>query len=126
MAQRLVRLICSQCREVYDPDEAELAEIGLSLSDVAGHPIYRGRGCTHCHGSGYRGRTAIYEILVVNEALRKLITRGIDSKTIQTEAIRSGMRTLRADGALKVLEGRTSVAEVLRQTEEDVERVESP
>ncbi|MFQ5697481.1 MAG: type II secretion system ATPase GspE [Myxococcota bacterium] len=125
LAQRLIRLLCTQCREPYTPDAAELREIGLSLVDLAGRPLYRPAGCPTCHGSGYHGRTGIYEVLVVDEAIRKLVTRGIDSKTIASEAIRRGMRTLRGDGARKVLAGLSSVAEVLRQTEEEVEPLEA-
>jgi general secretion pathway protein E len=125
VAQRLVRLLCTQCRESYTPSEEELAEIGLNAAEVYGREIYRAKGCNHCHGGGYRGRTAIYELLIVDDAIRQLITRGIDSKTIHAEAVRRGMRTLRGDGARRVLEGLTSVAEVLRQTEEDFEPVEA-
>jgi general secretion pathway protein E len=125
VAQRLVRLLCTHCRDAYVPTDEELDEVGLSHDEARSRQIYRAKGCAHCHGSGYRGRTAIYELLVVDDAIRKLITRGIDAKAIQAEAIRRGMRTLRFDGASKVLAGLTSVSEVLRQTEEDVEPVET-
>jgi len=125
VAQRLVRTLCTHCREAYEPSQDELAEIGLNAADVYGREIYRAKGCNFCHGGGYRGRTAIYELLIIDDEIRKLITRGIDSKMIHAEAIRRGMRTLRGDGATKVLDGHTSVAEVLRQTEEDFEPVEA-
>jgi general secretion pathway protein E len=125
IAQRLVRLLCTRCREAYVPSDEELAEVGLDHAAIQGKQIYRAGTCNECHGSGYRGRTAIYELLVIDDAIRKLITRGIDAKAIQAEAIRRSMRTLRNDGAKKVLAGLTSVAEVLRQTEEDVEPVEA-
>jgi general secretion pathway protein E len=124
LAQRLVRVLCGECREPYSPTPAELVEIGLRPTDLAGRRVYQAKGCPACHATGYRGRTAIYEILPVDEGIRKLISRGIDSKTIQAQAVRQGMRTLRHDGALKVLAGLTSVAEVLRQTEEDVDPAE--
>ena len=72
-----------------------------------------------CNNNGYFGRSAIYEILVVDEEIRKLVAKGVDSKAIQDEAIRRGMQTMRAHGARKVLAGETSIAEVLRQTEEE-------
>jgi general secretion pathway protein E len=125
VAQRLVRLLCVQCREPYLPSDEEMAEIGVNRAEVYGREVYRAKGCPDCHGSGYRGRTAIYEILVIDDEIRKLITRGIDAKAIHAEAVRRGMRTLRGDGAKKVLAGLTSVAEVLRQTEEDVEPIEA-
>jgi general secretion pathway protein E len=122
VAQRLVRKLCARCREAYEPTDEELAELNLSRADTVGHTIYRAAGCTHCN-DGYYERTAIYEILVVDDSIRKLISKGIDSKTIQDQAVRRGMRTMRMNGAQKVLEGETSVAEVLRQTEEQASQV---
>jgi general secretion pathway protein E len=121
IAQRLVRLLCPSCREPYSPTDEELAEIGLPRNRIAGRPLYRARdrGCPSCNHTGYRGRTGIFEILVIDEDLRRMITRGIDSKTIQEAAVRRGMQTMRMFGAERVLEGRTSVAEILRQTEEE-------
>jgi general secretion pathway protein E len=119
MAQRLVRKLCVHCREVYEPTDEELFELSMTRADIAGKQIYRARGCPQCGSKGYRGRTGIFEILEIDDELRKLITRGIDSKTIGSQAVRSGMVTMRNDGARKVLEGVTSIAEVLRQTEEE-------
>jgi general secretion pathway protein E len=119
LAQRLIRLLCTRCREPYDPTAEELAQLGLSPSDLLGRPIFRAVGCPACNGSGYRGQNAIFEVLVVNDEIRRLIARGIDSKTIQDAAVRGGMTTLRMDGTAKVLEGLTSIAEVLRQTDEE-------
>jgi type II secretory ATPase GspE/PulE/Tfp pilus assembly ATPase PilB-like protein len=117
-----VRSLCPRCRERYEPNDAELDEIGLLRVELPDGQLYRAAGCTHCNNTGYHGRTAIYEILVVDDAIRKLVSRGIDSKTIEDEAIRSGMMTMRMHGAQKVLAGVTSVAEVLRQTEEEASR----
>lgn len=121
IAQRLVRLLCPSCREPYSPTDEELAEIGLPPNRIAGRPLYRAsdRGCPNCNHTGYRGRTGIFEILAIDEDLRRMITRGIDSKTIQEAAVRRGMQTMRMFGAERVLEGKTSVAEILRQTEEE-------
>jgi general secretion pathway protein E len=118
LAQRLVRVLCTHCREPHTPTPEELRELGLG-GDLAQHTIYRAAGCEHCKQSGYRGRIAIFEILLIDDAVRKLIGRGIDSKTIQEHAVSRGMITLRQDGARKVLAGVTTVAEILRQTEEE-------
>ncbi len=119
IAQRLIRKLCLECREAYDPGDDELREVGLSRQRTAGHTIYRSSGCAHCNHSGYLGRTAIYEILVVDDEVRGLISRGIDSKQIEDLAVRQGMTTMRMQGARKVVAGETTVAEVLRQTEEE-------
>ena len=73
----------------------------------------------HCNHTGYHGRTGIFEILIIDDAIRGMITRGVDSKQIQDQAIRLGMQTMRFHGARMVLDGNTSVAEILRQTEEE-------
>jgi type II secretory ATPase GspE/PulE/Tfp pilus assembly ATPase PilB-like protein len=118
IAQRLVRVLCQACREAHEPTDDELREIGLSRSEVTGHKVYRARGCPQCGNTGYRGRIAIFEILVVDDVIRKMITRGIDSKSIQDAAIERGMITMRMYGRQQVLAGVTSIAEILRQTEE--------
>jgi general secretion pathway protein E len=120
LAQRLVRVLCEQCKEVDEPSEGELFEVGLTTDDVAhAGQIFRAKGCEACKQTGYRGRTAIFEILIVDDEIRSMISRGIDGKSIENAAIRRGMVTMRLDGARKVLTGQTSIAEVLRQTEED-------
>ena len=120
LAQRLVRVLCPHCRESYTPSEEEFLELGVPLAATPTPNVYRAVGCARCNQTGYHGRTAIFEVLVVDDEIRKLITKGIDSKTIHDLATRKGMTTMRMYGAQKVLEGLTSVAEVLRQTEEDV------
>ena len=119
LAQRLVRVLCTQCREPYTPTLEALREIGLSSQALDGHQIYRPKGCAACNQTGYRGRIAIFEILIVDDTIRNLITRGIDSKKIANQAIKQGMVTMRMFGAQRVLRGITSIAEVLRQTEEE-------
>ncbi len=119
VAQRLIRVLCMGCREQYEPTDEELSEIGIPRSRLKDDMLYRAKGCVNCNHSGYHGRTAIFEILVVDDHIRPMITRGIDSKSIEEEAVGRGMVTMRRYGALKVLQGETSVAEVLRQTEED-------
>ncbi len=117
LAQRLVRTICPDCREPYPANDEELSEIGLTTKDVK--TLYRGRGCEACQFTGYRGRLGIFELMVINDEVRTAIMNNADSNTIKTKARDFGMRTLREDGALKVIAGVTTVAEVTRVTRED-------
>jgi general secretion pathway protein E len=125
MAQRLVRTLCEACRVPVVPTEVELEQLGLSRQAVAeqspdGH-VYAARGCEECLDSGYAGRTGIYELLRVDDDIRALIMANVDSNTIKKAAIKDkGMQTLRDDGARKVLAGETSIAEVLRVTQDDM------
>jgi general secretion pathway protein E len=123
MAQRLVRRVCQHCREAYHPTAEELKEVGLTPEDVAraGNPtIYRAKGCEACGGSGYRGRTGIYELLMVDDDIRQLTLKNVDSSSIKRSGVQKGMRTLLDDGARKVLAGETTLAEVLSVTQEDI------
>jgi general secretion pathway protein E len=119
MAQRLIRVLCKRCREAYVPGDEELAELNLRRADVTARQIYRAKGCVHCNHTGYHGRTGIFEILPIDDTIRSMITKGIDSKQIQDAALRSGMQTMRMHGARMVLEGHTTIAEIVRQTEEE-------
>jgi general secretion pathway protein E len=118
LAQRLVRILCRECRVAAEADAAELREIGVRPPD---RPIqvFHAKGCAACNYTGYRGRVGIFELMLVDDDIRGLVSQNIDSKTIKQTATRKGMRTLRADGARKVLQGITSIAEVLRATEEE-------
>ncbi|MFQ5841054.1 MAG: type II secretion system ATPase GspE [Thermodesulfobacteriota bacterium] len=120
MAQRLVRIVCPDCRQKYSPGEEELREIGIHSALVGKKPLYRAVGCEHCLGTGYRGRTGIFELLVLDDDIRTLILKNYDSNTIKRTATEKGMLTLRQDGAKKVLKGITTIEEVLRVTQEDV------
>ena len=117
VAQRLVRLVCQRCREAYEPDEAELAELGIKLTSTRKIRIYRAKGCPACLETGYRDRTGIYEFLRMTEAIKGLVLKTSDSNQIKKAAVAQGMKTLRDDGIRKVLEGRTTVGEVLRITQ---------
>jgi general secretion pathway protein E len=117
LAQRLLRVLCKECREAYTPSAEALAEIGIKSQGQAS--IFRAVGCGQCHHTGYRGRVGIFELMLVDDAVRNLVTQSTDSKTIKRTAIQRGMNTLRADGAQKVLDGVTSIEEVLRATEEE-------
>lgn len=117
LAQRLVRTICPHCKEPYKPTDEELSEIGLTAKDVK--VLYRGIGCDYCQHTGYRGRIGIFELMVLNDDIRASIMNNSDSATIKSIAREHGMKTLREDGALKVIAGLTTVAELTRVTRED-------
>lgn len=118
VAQRLVRVVCPECKEDYAAAAEVMREAGLDPSLFQGKKIYRGKGCSACSMTGYRGRTGIYEILMVSEGIRQLIMKKADSAAIGRLAISEGMRTLREDGARKVMAGKTTLEEVLRVTKE--------
>ena len=119
MAQRLVRLICPECKEQYSPDARTLSELGLTEDELRGHTIYRGRGCEKCNERGYLGRTGIYELLVVDPKVQNLVVGRADSNIIKREARKNGMVTLREDGLRKLLAGVTTLEEVLRMSREE-------
>ena len=120
MAQRLVRTLCTSCKKEYTPAGSEIEELGIEQSRLYGHTIYLAVGCDKCMQTGYRGRTGIYELLLINDDVRSLILQNVNSQLIKNKTIEIGMTTLRADGAKKVLEGITSIEEVARVTQEDV------
>ncbi len=119
LAQRLVRLICRSCSEPYLPDKVALRRIGISENELKGRSLYRGRGCQECLQTGYRGRTGIFELLLIDDEIRDMIMARSSANLIRRKAIDKGMITLRMDGAKKVLKGLTTIEEVLRQTQED-------
>lgn len=134
MAQRLVRVLCPRCKEAYEPTEGELTLLGLNKElevrsrdelktahalRLTAHVFYRKTGCDECLGAGYLGRTAIYELLEVDDDIRRVILQGGDSKTIRNEADKKGMKGMITDGTKKVLQGITTVEEVLRVTQEE-------
>jgi type II secretion system protein E len=119
IAQRLVRTICAACKEQYKPEPELLREVGFHDGADGRTTFYRGRGCEECRFTGYKGRTGIYEILIVTEQLRPLIIDRSPSSTIKQAACAHGMKTLRDDGWAKVREGLTTVEEVARVTQED-------
>jgi general secretion pathway protein E len=112
VAQRLVRVLCKECSEPYEATGTELNEIGLSFDP--GSRIYRAVGCEACDNMGYQGRTGIFELLVLDEELRKAVNDGINEQVLAEMAARKGLRPYRQDGAEKILMGITSVEEVIR------------
>ena len=119
VAQRLVRMLCPHCREAYLPDGQELEKLGAACSAYRpGQPLYRAKGCPDCLDTGYRGRMAIYEIMPVSDALKRLIVDKADANVLGACALSEAMRNLRHDGMLKVIAGLTSLTEVARVTNE--------
>jgi len=117
LAQRLVRTTCKGCRVAYRPDEESLQNIGISAEMCTGKELYRGTGCEGCINTGYRGRTGIFELMILDDQIKNLILKTSDSNAIKRLAVEQGMVTLRQDGALKVVNGLTTVEEVLRVTQ---------
>lgn len=119
LAQRLVRRICPDCKQPYYPTEHELRELGIGHIP-ADTTLYMGSGCSKCFETGYRGRTGVYELMTMTEDIRELVYNKESAGVIKRTAIDGGMRTLRMDGAQKVLKGETTIAEVLRVTQSDI------
>ncbi|MBI1373752.1 MAG: pilus assembly protein PilB [Phycisphaera sp.] len=116
IAQRLVRRICTHCKEEFVPNEEQLMELQLAPEDVEGRVFFRGGGCEYCNHSGYKGRLALFEILVMDDELREMVMRNASSLELSIEARKRGMRTLRQSGLLAVYDGITTLEEVVRET----------
>ena len=121
LAQRLVRRLCPHCKTPVQPAPALLQSSGLGRFLPAGQPMYQATGCEHCRGTGYQGRGAIHELLVVDETLRSAILQGHDAGALQALAVQGGMLTLYDDGLRKVAAGVTSLDELLRVTQDQSE-----
>ncbi|MBN1796429.1 MAG: type II secretion system ATPase GspE [Sedimentisphaerales bacterium] len=121
LAQRLVRKVCPDCKQEYHPNDQELRQIGLL--DISGrdeHKFYNGAGCDRCFQTGYRGRTGVYELMLISEEIQELIYKTETAGAIKRAALDTGLQTLRMDGARKVLAGITTIAEVIRVTQADI------
>jgi general secretion pathway protein E len=137
LAQRLVRRPCPECREIVTPTAEAVAGMGLDpdrffagqypvikvkgMQPLPRGKVYRAVGCPACLKTGYQGRTAIYELLMINDEVRSLCLKNSDATTIKRAGVKAGMRTLRLDGANKVLAGTTTIEEVMLVTAEDME-----
>jgi general secretion pathway protein E len=119
-AQRLVRKVCPACKQPYTPDPESLREVGIDPDDEHAKQLWRGTGCPKCSDRGYYGRTGIFELLVMTPRIQDLVLRGADSNVIKREARKQGMRTLREDGAQKMLRGLTTLEEILRVTRDEI------
>lgn len=122
MGQRLIRRLCSNCKEPYELSAEELQELGLDPDEITDRRAFRpgSTDCENCQNTRYSGRTGIHELLVIDDSVRSLILQRLDSSSIKNAALLSGYETLRMDGARKVLEGLTSVEEVLLVTHEEI------
>jgi type IV pilus assembly protein PilB len=116
IAQRLVRLICNRCRTPYQPTEESLYELGIRPEDVAGKVFYYGKRCDNCNKTGYRGRSAIFEIMKVDQSIRDIIMQKKSTELLRQVAMSAGMRTLREAGILKIFDGLTTIEEVVNET----------
>ncbi len=114
MAQRLVRVICTRCKEPYTPSKAELEVAGISDEMAANGTFLKGKGCAHCQGGGYRGRLGLYELMFMTARIRELAFEGAATQDIRKAAVDGGMTTLYRDGIAKVLKGITTLSEVYR------------
>jgi general secretion pathway protein E len=117
IAQRLVRTLCSHCRQPYQPDELALQSVGFNAVLTEKGTIYRAVGCENCFQTGFRGRSGIFEIMVMEDELKSLILQTFDSNRIKKKAVEKGMITLRQDGIQKLLTGVTTIEEVFRVTQ---------
>ncbi len=116
VAQRLVRRVCLNCKEQYVPREEELMELALTPDEVRGKTFARGRGCEKCNKTGYKGRLAIYEIMIIDDDMREMIMKEASTSVLRNESRKRGMRTLRECGLLAIYEGQTTIDEVIRET----------
>lgn len=122
LAQRLVRVICTKCKQPYLPSDAQLEAAGIAPEAAAKATFMKGKGCGNCQKSGYRGRMGIYEMMLMTGKIREMAFKGESSQNIRKVAVAAGMSTLYRDGMLKAMKGITSIEEVLRvskRTEED-------
>ena len=116
VGQRLVRTVCKECRTPFEPTEAQLAMLNLSPHDLGDKVFYYGRGCSTCNDTGYKGRKGIYELLVINDAIRGLINERAPTVVVRQKAVELGMVTLREDGLRSIFDGDTTVEEVVKYT----------
>ena len=115
IAQRLIRRVCTKCREEYEPSEYQLQEMGMR-TPPQGAVFYRAKGCPSCANSGYHGRTVIHELMVIDDYIKSLIVKNVDAGILKKAAVERGMITLREDGIAKVLQGVTTIDELFRAT----------
>jgi type IV pilus assembly protein PilB len=116
LAQRLVRTVCKNCRTPFEPTENQLSLLNLSPHDLGDKVFYYGRGCSTCNDTGYKGRKGIFELLVVNDAIRMLINERAPTVVLRQKAVELGMVTLREDGLRSIFEGATTIEEVVKYT----------
>jgi len=116
VAQRLVRKICTKCKTPFEPTETQLMELGLLPEDIKGKQFFYGRGCKTCNKTGYRGRTALFEIMTFNDEIRQLIMDNASTNILREAAQKAGMKTLRENGLALIYDGITTIDEVVKET----------
>ncbi len=116
VAQRLIRKICENCKTQFEPTEAQLLELGLTPEDIHGKNFYYGRGCKRCNKTGYKGRTALFEIMVFNDEIRDLIMNHASTNVLRTAAQKAGMKLLRDNGLACIYDGITTIDEIVKGT----------
>ncbi len=119
LAQRLIRKVCMDCREPIKPHAQLLIDLGVPPDEVKSFTVWKGKGCTICNGTGYKGRLGLYEVMTMREEIKELVLARASASEIKKEAIRLGMKTLRQSGITKIKSGLTSIEEVLRSTMDD-------
>jgi type IV pilus assembly protein PilB len=119
LAQRLIRKVCMECREAIKVHPQLLIDLGVPPDEVKSFPVYKGKGCSLCNNTGYKGRVGLYEVMPMKEELKELVLSRASTSEVKKEAIRLGMKTLRQSGIAKIKEGVTTIEEVLRSTIED-------
>jgi len=116
VSQRLIRKICENCKEPYEPNEVQLRELELTEDDIKGKKFYYGRGCAKCNNTGYRGRTGIFEIMTLNDEIRELIMDRASTNLLRIAAQKAGMKLLRNAGLADIYDGITTIDEVVKET----------
>jgi type IV pilus assembly protein PilB len=116
LAQRLVRKICADCRTEYEPGDEMIMELNLKPEDVKGKKFYYGRGCDRCNNTGHKGRCGIFELVVMNDDLRDMISAGVSTDELRASCLRHGMSSLRQAGLKAIFNGTTTIDEVVRET----------
>jgi type IV pilus assembly protein PilB len=119
LAQRLARKICTECKEIIQVNPKLLLGLGVRREEIEGFTVYKGKGCSICSNTGYKGRIGLYEVMPLWDELKELILSRASTLEVKKEAIRSGMKTLRMAGIQKIAEGMTTIEEVLRTTMDD-------
>jgi type IV pilus assembly protein PilB len=116
IAQRLVRRICTDCKEYYEPGEEQRMALKLTPEDLAGKRFAFGTGCESCNNTGHRGRTAIFEMMLMSDKIRQMIMDNASTGDMREQSRREGMRSLRESGLLAIYDNKTTVEEVVRET----------
>jgi type IV pilus assembly protein PilB len=116
LAQRLVRKICADCRTEFEPSPEMLMELNVRPGDVAGRKFFYGRGCDRCNNTGHKGRMGIFELVLVNDEIRDLISAGASTDQLRSACRKQGMQTLRESGMHALFDGRTTIDEIVRET----------